>query len=60
MNQWDNDIALLKLQTPVTFTSAISPVCLPDQGVNLATIGTTGMVTGMCLLNSYDHFIHLN
>ena len=45
-NSWDNDIALLKLRDPVTFTKEISPVCLPKQGDNPATAGRIGMVTG--------------
>lgn len=28
----DNDIMLLKLETPLTFTDGVVPVCLPDQG----------------------------
>ncbi|XP_056253560.1 transmembrane protease serine 2 isoform X1 [Seriola aureovittata] len=32
----DNDIALLKLDTPLTYTSTVRPVCLPNVGVNLS------------------------
>ncbi|KAM9788455.1 transmembrane protease serine 2-like [Neosynchiropus ocellatus] len=32
----DNDIALLKLRSPLTFTSNVRPVCLPNFGANLS------------------------
>ncbi|XP_071316596.1 transmembrane protease serine 2 [Trachinotus anak] len=32
----DNDIALLKLSTPLTFSRTVKPVCLPNFGVNLS------------------------
>ena len=32
-NDWNNDIALLKLDRPVTFNDKVSPLCLPDQNV---------------------------
>uniref|UniRef100_A0A2K6SFX9 Transmembrane protease serine 2 n=1 Tax=Saimiri boliviensis boliviensis TaxID=39432 RepID=A0A2K6SFX9_SAIBB len=31
----NNDIALMKLQTPLTFSDAVKPVCLPNPGMNL-------------------------
>lgn len=46
LTQWDYDIALMKLQEPIKFSSEISPICLPPQDVNLATIGSRGFVTG--------------
>ena len=47
LTQWDFDIALMKLQDPVVFTTAIAPICLPPQGLNFAAqIGTRGIVTG--------------
>ncbi|XP_018548149.1 transmembrane protease serine 2 [Lates calcarifer] len=33
----DNDIALLKLDTPLTFTTTVRPVCLPNVDVNLSS-----------------------
>ncbi|XP_068187215.1 transmembrane protease serine 2-like [Antennarius striatus] len=32
----DNDIALLKLTTPLTFTDTRKPVCLPNDGINIS------------------------
>ena len=42
----DNDIALLKLQTPVQFTSAISPVCLPFKFPTSDFSGEQAIATG--------------
>ncbi len=46
MNQWDADIALVKLSQPVAFTNEIKPICLPNQGNNIAVLGKPGIVTG--------------
>uniref|UniRef100_A0A672YGH1 Transmembrane serine protease 2 n=1 Tax=Sphaeramia orbicularis TaxID=375764 RepID=A0A672YGH1_9TELE len=40
-----NDIALLKLRTPLTLTSTIKPVCLPHVGTDLLT-EQKGWITG--------------
>ncbi len=40
----DNDIALMKLNVPVTYTDKISPICLPDN--RQASLGEVGIVTG--------------
>ena len=32
-HDWNNDIALLKLDRPVTFNDKISPLCLPAENV---------------------------
>ncbi|TKS83682.1 Transmembrane protease serine 2 [Collichthys lucidus] len=32
----DNDVALLKLHTPLTFSATVKPVCLPNVGVDLS------------------------
>lgn len=34
---FNNDVALLKLDTPLTFTETVRPVCLPNTGVDLST-----------------------
>nr|XP_046266196.1 transmembrane protease serine 2 [Scatophagus argus]XP_046266197.1 transmembrane protease serine 2 [Scatophagus argus] len=47
----DNDIALLKLKTPLTFTSTVKPVCLPNTGVDLSA-GHQAWVTGWGALRS--------
>uniref|UniRef100_A0A3P9MLX0 Peptidase S1 domain-containing protein n=1 Tax=Oryzias latipes TaxID=8090 RepID=A0A3P9MLX0_ORYLA len=47
----DNDVALLKLTSPVTFNNYISPVCLAAQGSNFPG-GTTAWVTGFGTLSS--------
>jgi hypothetical protein len=46
LTQWDYDIAVMKLQEPVAYSSDISPICLPPNGVNYATLGSKGFVTG--------------
>ncbi|ELU06672.1 hypothetical protein CAPTEDRAFT_18116 [Capitella teleta] len=46
-----NDIALLKLKSPVVYTNAISPLCLPEVGDSFAD-GTECVVTGWGLTSS--------
>merc|ERR1711872_753554 len=41
----DNDIALMKLATPVQFGKYVKPVCLPNQGENVP-VGTECYITG--------------
>jgi len=41
----NNDIALLKLSSPVTFTPRISPVCLAPSTINILP-GTRCFTTG--------------
>ncbi|XP_026183445.1 transmembrane protease serine 2 isoform X2 [Mastacembelus armatus] len=41
----DYDIALLKLNTPLTFTRTVKPVCLPNTGVDLSA-GRQAWITG--------------
>uniref|UniRef100_A0A672YGI6 Transmembrane serine protease 2 n=1 Tax=Sphaeramia orbicularis TaxID=375764 RepID=A0A672YGI6_9TELE len=46
-----NDIALLKLRTPLTLTSTIKPVCLPHVGTDLLT-EQKGWITGYGYLSA--------
>ena len=40
----ENDLALVKLNTSVAFTTSVSPICLPREGVNLT--GSPAFSTG--------------
>ena len=46
LTQWDYDIALLRLEEPVTYTLEIQPICLPPHGINFAKVGSRGTVIG--------------
>lgn len=41
----DNDIALLKLSSPLTFSATVKPVCLPNNGVDVSP-GLKAWITG--------------
>ncbi|XP_076592860.1 ovochymase-2-like [Chaetodon auriga] len=45
---FNNDIALIKLQEPITFNSSIMPICLPAEGATYTT-GKIGLVSGFGL-----------
>ncbi|XP_070823318.1 complement C1r-A subcomponent-like [Chaetodon trifascialis] len=45
---FNNDIALIKMQDSITFNSSIMPICLPAEGVTYAT-GMMGLVSGFGL-----------
>ncbi|XP_040906700.1 transmembrane protease serine 2 [Toxotes jaculatrix] len=47
----DNDVALLRLDTPLTFTSLVRPVCLPNADVDLSA-GRQAWITGWGALRS--------
>uniref|UniRef100_A0A8C9YQD9 Vitamin K-dependent protein C n=1 Tax=Sander lucioperca TaxID=283035 RepID=A0A8C9YQD9_SANLU len=42
---YNHDIALIKLQDPITFNSSIMPICLPAEGATYIT-GVMGLVSG--------------
>ncbi|XP_029928875.1 complement C1r-A subcomponent-like [Myripristis murdjan] len=46
---YNNDIALIKLQHPVTFNSSIMPICLPAEGFTY-TEGLLGLISGFGLM----------
>lgn len=46
-NGFYNDIALLKLKHPITYSEYINPVCLPTPGLKAnSLVGYMGTVTG--------------
>ncbi|XP_041917768.1 haptoglobin [Alosa sapidissima] len=46
-SDWDNDLALIRLKRPVTFSESVMPVPLPERGDDLEeTPGTLGLVAG--------------
>ncbi|XP_076010741.1 uncharacterized protein c1s.2 [Genypterus blacodes] len=45
---YNNDIALIKLQNPITFSSSVMPICLPAQDATYIA-GDMGMVSGFGL-----------
>ncbi|XP_059208092.1 transmembrane protease serine 2-like [Centropristis striata] len=47
----DNDIALLKLNTPLTFSRTVKPVCLPNMDVDLSA-GQRAWITGWGALST--------
>lgn len=49
-NEITNDVALIKLSQPVTFSNTISPVCLP--GGRSSAIGSRGFTTGWGIINA--------
>ncbi|KAM7398621.1 hypothetical protein PAMA_006501 [Pampus argenteus] len=53
-----NDIALLKLDTPLTFTQTVKPVCLPNIAVDLSA-GQKAWITGWGALRSSAAFLRL-
>ncbi|KAM3602180.1 uncharacterized protein V6R79_025783 [Siganus canaliculatus] len=50
-NTNNNDIALLKLKTPLTFSRTVSPVCLPNTNVDLSPV-RSAWITGWGALRS--------
>uniref|UniRef100_H3C4L9 complement subcomponent C1r n=2 Tax=Tetraodon nigroviridis TaxID=99883 RepID=H3C4L9_TETNG len=56
---FNNDIALIKLQDPVTFSESVMPVCLPGDGSALVT-GDIGVVSGFGITNEQKRRILTN
>jgi len=44
--QFNNDIAILKLATPITFSKTIQPICLPSSSSDNPADGSFGIVSG--------------
>uniref|UniRef100_A0A8D0D1Q9 Vitamin K-dependent protein C n=1 Tax=Sander lucioperca TaxID=283035 RepID=A0A8D0D1Q9_SANLU len=49
---FNHDIALIKLQDPITFNSSIIPICLPAEGATYVT-GEMGLVSGFGIMKIY-------
>ncbi|XP_034730134.1 complement C1r subcomponent-like [Etheostoma cragini] len=49
---FNHDIALIKLQDPITFNSSVMPICLPAEGATFVT-GEIGLVSGFGITNIY-------
>ncbi|XP_051262025.1 complement C1r subcomponent-like [Dicentrarchus labrax] len=49
---FNNDIALIKLQDTITFNSSIMPICLPAEGATYIT-GMMGLVSGFGIMEIY-------
>ncbi|XP_076592861.1 complement C1r-A subcomponent-like [Chaetodon auriga] len=49
---FNNDIALIKLQEPITFNSSIMPICLPAEGAPYVT-GVMGLTSGFGIMEIY-------
>nr|XP_054763623.1 uncharacterized protein LOC129270248 [Lytechinus pictus] len=52
--KFDNDIALIKLSTPLTFTDAVQPVCLPAVRDDLPEVGSFATFTGWGSFTTYQ------
>jgi len=46
MRGFNNDIAVLKLKTPVAFSKTIQPICLPSSSSDNPAVGKFGIVSG--------------
>ncbi|KAL0985106.1 hypothetical protein UPYG_G00152970 [Umbra pygmaea] len=55
---YDNDIALIKLQKPLTFSSSIMRVCLPPKDADYTT-GRVGWVSGFGIMDDEELSSHL-
>ncbi|KAI3361146.1 hypothetical protein L3Q82_013345 [Scortum barcoo] len=48
---YNNDIALIKLQDPIIFNSSVMPICLPPENATYVT-GTIGLVSGFTVTDT--------
>ncbi|XP_050932001.1 complement C1r subcomponent isoform X2 [Lates calcarifer] len=49
---YNNDIALIKLRDPITFSSSIMPICLPAENATYVT-GMMGLLSGFGRITEY-------
>ncbi|KAM8734601.1 mannan-binding lectin serine protease 2-like [Acanthopagrus schlegelii] len=56
---YNNDIALIKLQDPITFNSSIMPICLPAEGATYVT-DMIGLVSGFTIRDTDNYRILTN
>ena len=58
-NTMDNDVAILKLSTPLTMGKDVQAICLPSAGFNPA-VGSTCIVSGWGLMKEGGPFLPTN
>ena len=56
LNTFDNDVAILKLTTPILWNEYVSPVCLPPPKFELAP-DTRCIITGWGVSRMYSVFV---
>ncbi|KAG8009969.1 Complement C1r subcomponent, partial [Nibea albiflora] len=56
---YNHDIALIKLQEPITFNSSIMPICLPAEGATYTT-DMIGLVSGFAITETDNQQIFTN
>ncbi|XP_027145521.1 LOW QUALITY PROTEIN: complement C1r-A subcomponent-like [Larimichthys crocea] len=56
---YNDDIALIKLQEPITFNSSIMPICLPAEGATYTT-DMIGLVSGFTITETDNQQIFTN
>ncbi|XP_017270868.3 complement C1r subcomponent [Kryptolebias marmoratus] len=58
-SNYNNDIALVKLQDPITFNATVMPVCLPPKNATYTT-GIMGQISGFGITNEDGRLILTN